>query len=540
MLWGMVTYAGLYRWLAELQIERSGEYYSELTAVVPGFILAAPALWYIRIQLQIRKALEETGPAVEASRTRRTAKIMAVAGVVLGLASAGAYTLSQQVPDGSEAALPLNAANLGPTPLPKSKVAMLGDVDPDASSAVSETGRYLDSNTIYIGFRPKGSLAAEPVRFFLERHVGGSDGLATAQMFAPEQTGYLIENGVPALAIQDLEKNGIVIASPHYLLRTGDDALREPHYVTAGLTGVMAFAFLLVAAIWAFKGRGKAKARTAPEPQSTELASTSGQRFGIDRADMFDLSATQRLAVLFSVHEHERGEAWTEAFFDAAWNASVSIPEPPDFDGPDGFPYYRLDLPRAGEEFDSQSLSNLAETCLNRNAGAAFFATPSDPDTSPEYVLSMGYLDSLLRYDTPDGDPIDRGEMSPESGSARREIEISKGDELLVGAPSPDFLPPYAAAALHRYMTRIWGLEEPRVQLMVNRNLRPTRNLVIGRKRSQFASDAEVDGEILRLFWFLPRYRGIVLMPEDWTPSDMSRLTDLFQTTESAPEPHRV
>ena len=98
---------------------------------------------------------------------------------------------------------------------------------------------------------------------------------------------------------------------------------------------------------------------------------------------------------------------------------------------------------------------------------------------------------------------------------------------MLTGSPSADFLPPYAARGLHRYMSHIWGIEDPRVHLLVDRDLRPSRNLVIGRKRSSFASDEEMAGEMRRLSWFLPPHRAMILMPEDWTVATMNRLADL-------------
>jgi hypothetical protein len=243
---------------------------------------------------------------------------------------------------------------------------------------------------------------------------------------------------------------------------------------------------------------------------------------------MFDATATQRLLELFNVPRTERDPRWIEAFFEAAWNASVSIPKPPHFDGPDGLPYYRLNVPRSGERHEAQSLSNVARVCLDRNAGAAFFASADDADSSPEYVISMGTLDSLLRYDTHEGDPIDLEETVSSGASGTRIVETSEGTEQLIATPSPEFLPPYVAKALHRYMLEIWGIADPRVQLLVNGDMRPSRNLVIGRKRSEFPSDANMDDELAVLFWFLPPHRAIILMPEGWHAREMTRLSDLF------------
>lgn len=261
------------------------------------------------------------------------------------------------------------------------------------------------------------------------------------------------------------------------------------------------------------------------------------QRFSIDRARMFSLDQTRRLAALFQTPRDRRDPAWTEAFYDAAWYASISQPDPVHFSGPDGFSYYRLNLPRANSPFDSQSLGNVARQCCERYVGAAFFANPDDPETAPEFVLSMGLLDSLLRYDSPDGDPIDRNESRQSHERATFDVEgagmrhevltVAASHSVLVGSPSPEFLPAYTARGLHRYMSHIWGIEDPRICLLVDHAMKPSRNLVIGRKRSSFASDEEMSSEMVRLSWFLPPCRSMVAMPEDWTFDKMDRLADL-------------
>lgn len=81
-------------------------------------------------------------------------------------------------------------------------------------------------------------------------------------------------------------------------------------------------------------------------------AASGGQRFGVDRARMFDLNRTRRLEGLFRTPRAGCDEAWVEAFYDAAWYASIELGDPVHFSGPDGFSYYRLNLPRANVAFD--------------------------------------------------------------------------------------------------------------------------------------------------------------------------------------------
>jgi hypothetical protein len=263
LAWGAINYAGLYAWLADLQVERSGSYRQELTAMIPGFVLAAPALWYIRLRSQIALALEEPGPASEARRRGRTARNLAIIGLLCAAVAGGAYMLSQRVPDGSEQPVPLDLAALGRGEVPQARVSVRGNVDSEAASGTEESSRYLDRATLYVGFRPEAGAKDEPLRFFVERRFGNAQDARTAQGFLPEQTGYLVENGLPPLALRDLERRGIAVASPHYVLRTGGDARRENYYIVAGVAGIVALACLAVALIAALEARSRARRAAA-------------------------------------------------------------------------------------------------------------------------------------------------------------------------------------------------------------------------------------------------------------------------------------
>lgn len=263
------------------------------------------------------------------------------------------------------------------------------------------------------------------------------------------------------------------------------------------------------------------KPKVVEQPDvSTPDMRTNDVRFAVNPDAMFDIGATRSLDALFQTQE--RDAAWLNAFYPAAWNASVSVPEIYHFDGPDGMPYYRLNLPSPNADFEAQSLSNLANTCVERNAGAAFFSSAADPETSPQFVMPVGVLDAMLRFDSPEGDPVDSENNPAKATTGSREV--------LTATPSKEFLPAYTARALHRYMSRIWGIADPRIHLLIDPSLSPSRNLVIGRKRSSFSSDQEVTDEMARLLWFMPPNRSLILMPEDWSFDQMDRLSDLDDT----------
>ncbi len=279
-----------------------------------------------------------------------------------------------------------------------------------------------------------------------------------------------------------------------------------------------------------FSRSGPADAPSAP--------AASGQRFHQDRDRMFDIGETAALAALFEVPREQRDSGWADRFFDAAWVASVEMAEPQTFLGPDGFPYLRLDIPRPDSAFDSQCLANLAANCLGHGVGAAFFAGPDDPPDAARHVLSLGLIDSLVRYDSPDGDPVDAEEaaLPPDEGAfsierrgGGRAMTVEEDHEVLVGTPSADYLPPHLAHSLYVHLTQGWGMVEPTVQLIADLRMRPHRSLVIGRRRSEFPPDAPVDAMAQALTWHLDPGRMVMLMPEHWSPGRMTPLRSLFE-----------
>ena len=255
-IWGAVTFSGLYRWVAELQIDRLGGYSEKWTAILPGMLLAAPALWYLRRRAAIAAAAApRSGPGAEAQGARRMALVLGAIGLVSALVGAGAFLISQSVPDGSEPAMPFDAATLGTAPAPAGRVVIRGEADPAVTTGVTETGRINTRATIYAGFRADGEAKGAPIRLFIERDFGDSADAATDQFFLPEQTGYLVEDGLPALAMHDLEARGIQVARPNYVLRTHALSRRDVYYVVAGLGGFFAVLLLAMAGALALRAR---------------------------------------------------------------------------------------------------------------------------------------------------------------------------------------------------------------------------------------------------------------------------------------------
>ena len=262
------------------------------------------------------------------------------------------------------------------------------------------------------------------------------------------------------------------------------------------------------------------------------------QRFAVDQLRLFDMDGTRALAELLSLPRGRRDAAWTGRFFDAVWNASLVVADPAVITGPDGFPYLRLNLPPAGR-FKPAAVANLAALCLERATGIALFGAAADPPDAAQWVFPVGMLDSLLRYDTWLGDPLDHQDKAGADAGAVEEgwgqtVIQRDAHRVMLGSPSVQYLPTYSARALLNHMRGAWRVPDPRVRLMVDPALRPTRNLVVGCKRGDLPPDATWDVHCSRLLWYLPHGRSIVLMPDDWVLADM---TPLEQLAGQAPAP---
>jgi hypothetical protein len=270
----------------------------------------------------------------------------------------------------------------------------------------------------------------------------------------------------------------------------------------------------------------------AEEPSPALAAATPGRRFVSVPEERFNLDDTNRLAQAMEVPREQRDSRWLDALQGAAWNASIVLPTEPVFLGPDGMPYVRLELPPVGEAVETNCLSNLFVSMAEQGLGVAFFKNNTDPPEAAEYVMPTGVLESLRAYGTWDGDPDDVAELTAQppqhaadSGIEKTDVETER--QVMVGPPSESYLPKHTARLLYRHLTEGWRMEDPRVALVVDPQMTPTRNLVIGRKFSEFP-DPETAGQAARmLLWYLPPRRYLLLMPENWSADQMRPLSEL-------------
>lgn len=263
MIWGWTQYSGLFKWLAELQTARFGKYFPAMTAMIPGFVMAGSALSWLGKQSRAAIAGQD-GPFDLVANARRNARIALVLAPVCALIAAGAYLLSTRLPDDNGLPARVDIAALGDAAPPLGHVTLIGMIDTDRATGMTEDKKAQTDESFYVPVMAKtadGRIdTGMPVRFFIERETHLYAGEAqTQQAFIGDQSGMLVENGLPGELLDLYAKNGVTLAEPHYLLVSSAEDVATPYYVVAALGGFFAIILLIIGPIMVASARKMAR-----------------------------------------------------------------------------------------------------------------------------------------------------------------------------------------------------------------------------------------------------------------------------------------
>lgn len=225
----------------------------------------------------------------------------------------------------------------------------------------------------------------------------------------------------------------------------------------------------------------------------------------------FDLDQTRALAALFTTPQEQRDEGWAARFYAAVPEATLQSFDPQVEQGPDGFPYFQMSIPAPGP-VTPFCITHVLDFCLENGFGVVVHADP-DRNGPPGWVFTYGQLLAYKLYGRFDGDPGESAE-----GATSGTIKVEEAREVLVGAPSETYFPSYARRAMGGFFRDALRHPDPKIALVVDHTLTPSRNLMVNISREHYAGDEEKLNAVFRyLFWYLPGNYALLALPAGWS-----------------------
>jgi hypothetical protein len=217
----------------------------------------------------------------------------------------------------------------------------------------------------------------------------------------------------------------------------------------------------------------------------------------------FDSTKTRELDDLFKAPREQRDNGWKERFYSAVVDASMATTPQQVLRGPDGFPYFVLNLPPAGEPFETFCVSHVLDVCLDNGFGIVI-----QPDGNPQWVFTYGNLWSLKEFGNFEiarsAQPLKEQDGSP--GERPTAAVGGKLQPVLVGQPSASLFPPFARKTIKNFLEKSAGSESAKVLLLNDAREEPQQALVFPVFVEDFADPSDFERVMYRLTWFFPSH----------------------------------
>jgi hypothetical protein len=207
-----------------------------------------------------------------------------------------------------------------------------------------------------------------------------------------------------------------------------------------------------------------------------------------------------------SLPEEERGAKWRHRLYDLVESARLVPRDPRIFLGPDGFPYYALDLPEDGCDGEV-TVVDLLELATDRGFGIAI-----EPHGDvAAWVFTCGDLVTRRAYG---GYELPRIGIIPSEGPTFRAV-LKETHRMQILAPSEAMLPAYVRPLLHEYFACTLRIPHPGVLALISPDQEPPEQLVFRIVRDDFTDEDEFENAVAGLTWFLPRHLVVSILPPD-------------------------
>ncbi len=264
------SYTGFYRWFAEWQLREFGSYDLRLTVLVPGLIVALPALAVLG-RMRRRELVERAmaGPLDTLADQRRTVRVMLLWGLACVVVAAGAGVMAYVAMHGKPVSADIALDSAGAAPPPQADQVRIAGVARTDLIVTFETRRSGSTRTTtYVPLTPANWRRGDPIRYVLGTNISHYSPPGGGRLFAldPRQppfamqteAGALTADGLPGPVREEYRRAGLVLAEPVYLLEPGASG-NEMLLVVTGVAGLLGVCVFVAAGIVAVRNRRAAR-----------------------------------------------------------------------------------------------------------------------------------------------------------------------------------------------------------------------------------------------------------------------------------------
>lgn len=225
-----------------------------------------------------------------------------------------------------------------------------------------------------------------------------------------------------------------------------------------------------------------------------------------------DLEKTKILRALFNVDPELRDETWKQTFLANVTDASFICSNPQVINGPDGFPYFVLNIPEPNKPFQCYVIRNMiTDFLLEQGLGIVINPEKGNPD----WVFSYG--DIVNHYL--------RNEFYTQSNNwdmNKRDEVLESEERVLVGQPSEYIIPEQTRHILRLFFESL-QINNVKIALLNRpKGEEFSQQLVFNLTPDKFKDRNHFNTVMGYVFWFLPRHYS-------YASIDESTLGDNFQ-----------
>lgn len=241
-----------------------------------------------------------------------------------------------------------------------------------------------------------------------------------------------------------------------------------------------------------FSFRKKDKIEVAEAPKNVEKEPYYG-----------DLHKTKILRSLFNAPQEERSEEWKMLFFNSVAEASFICGNPQVIEGPDGFPYFQLNLPEPGKTFQCYVIKNMiGDFLLEKGYGVVINQAKDQPDWVFTYGDIVNYHIRKEFYTKSESENIPKAEI------------FKAGQKVFIGQPSEFILPIQTRTVIRDFLKSV-GIDDVKLLLLTGIYQQTEfQELVFNITPDKFEKEEHFIGLMKTLVWYFPRHYSFVSADE--------------------------